>query len=267
MNNTIEHNLLKRFYSTLVLSSIFIIFFIVIVIYMVINQEKNELKLKNEHYSALLVSSIDTMLHELKVSLASDTLEQRSSMFFKNHEFLHAVYLLDKNHKILNSYTRNDDYIVEPNFLLRKLDNGEMLIDRFVYDDNSEVYELVAYNLGDKIVIMLLNIKKMAHLVLDGSKNSYMVDKAGFIYGGVNDNARLNIYDELDLDDDWKISHADFSVFKSKDAWVYYAVNYLPKLKIAVFSEVKISEIFKRYLLVSILIFVCLALLLFIFAE
>ena len=85
MNNTIEHNLLKRFYSTLVLSSIFIIFFIVIVIYMVINQEKNELKLKNEHYSALLVSSIDTMLHELKVSLASDTLEQRSSMFFKNH--------------------------------------------------------------------------------------------------------------------------------------------------------------------------------------
>ena len=73
MNNTIEHNLLKRFFSTLVLSSIIIIFFIVIVIYMVINQEKNELKLKNEHYSALLVSSIDTMLHELKVSLASDT--------------------------------------------------------------------------------------------------------------------------------------------------------------------------------------------------
>ncbi|MDD7091103.1 diguanylate cyclase domain-containing protein [Campylobacter sp.] len=267
MNNTIEHNLLKRFFSTLVLSSIFIIFFIVIVIYMVINQEKNELKLKNEHYSALLVSSIDTMLHELKVSLLSDTLEQRSSMFFKNHEFLHAIYLLDKNHKILNSYTRNDDYIVEPNFLLRKLDNGEMLIDRFIYDDNSEAYELVAYNLNDKILIMLLNIKKMAHFVLDGSKNSYMVDKAGFIYGEVNDNARLNIYDELDLDDDWKISHADFSVFKSKDAWVYYTVNYLPNLKIAVFSEVKISEIFKKYLLVSILIFVCLALLLFIFAE
>ena len=267
MNNTIEHNLLKRFFSTLVLSSIFIIFFIVIVIYMTINQEKNELKLKNEHYSALLVSSIDTMLHELKVSLASDTLEQRSSMFFKNHEFLHAIYLLDKNHKILNSYTRNDDYIVEPNFLLRKLDNGEMLIDRFVYDDNSEVYELVAYNLNDKILIMLLNIKKMAHFVLDGSKNSYMVDKDGFIYDGVNDNAWLNIYDELDLDDDWKNSHADFSVFKSKDAWVYYTVNYLPNLKIAVFSEVKISEIFKKYLLVSILIFVCLALLLFIFAE
>ena len=238
MNNTIEHNLLKRFYSTLVLSSIFTIFFIVIVIYMAINQEKNELKLKNEHYSTLLVSSIDSALRELKASLASDTLEQRSSILFENHEFLHAVYLLDKNHKILNSYTRNDDYIVEPNFLLSKLESGEILIDKFAYDDNkdSEVYELVAYNFNDKTAIMLLNIKKIAHLVLDGSKNSYMVDKDGFIYGGVNDNAWLNIYDELDLDDDWKISHADFSVFKSKDAWVYYAVNYLPKLKIAVFS-------------------------------
>ena len=269
MNNTIEHNLLKRFYSTLVLSSIFTIFFIVIVIYMAINQEKNELKLKNEHYSTLLVSSIDSALRELKASLASDTLEQRSSMLFENHEFLHAVYLLDKNHKILNSYTRNDDYIVEPNFLLSKLDSGEILIDKFAYDDNkdSEVYELVAYNLNDKTAIMLLNIKKIAHLVLDGSKNSYMVDKDGFIYDGVNDNAWLNIYDELSFDDDWKNSHADFSVFKSKDAWVYYAVNYLPKLKIAVFSEVKISEIFKRYLLVGILIFVCLSLLFFILAE
>ena len=269
MNNTIEHNLLKRFYSTLVLSSIFTIFFIVIVIYMAINQEKNELKLKNEHYSTLLVSSIDSALRELKASLASDTLEQRSSILFENHEFLHAVYLLDKNHKILNSYTRNDHYIVEPNFLLSKLESGEILIDKFAYDDNkdSEVYELVAYNLNDKTAIMLLNIKKIARLVLNGSKNSYMVDKDGFIYDGVNDNAWLNIYDELSLDDDWKNSHADFSVFKSKDAWVYYAVDYLPNLKIAVFSEVKISEIFKRYLLVSILIFVCLALLLFIFAE
>ena len=269
MNNTIEHNLLKRFYSTLVLSSIFTIFFIVIVIYMAINQEKNELKLKNEHYSTLLVSSIDSALRELKASLASDTLEQRSSMFFKNHEFLHAIYLLDKNHKILNSYTRNDDYIVEPNFLLSKLESGEILIDKFAYDDNkdSEVYELVAYNLNDKTAIMLLNIKKIARLVLDGSKNSYMVDKDGFIYDGVNDNAWLNIYDELSLDDDWKISHVDFSVFKSKDAWVYYAVDYLPNLKIAVFSEVKISEIFKKYLLVGILIFICLALLFFILAE
>ena len=269
MNNTIEHNLLKRFYSTLVLSSIFTIFFIVIVIYMAINQEKNELKLKNEHYSTLLVSSIDSALRELKVSLASDTLEQRSSMLFENHEFLHAVYLLDKNHKILNSYTRNDDYIVEPNFLLSKLESGEILIDKFAYDDNkdSEVYELVAYNLNDKTAIMLLNIKKIARLVLDGSKNSYMVDKDGFIYDGVNDNAWLNIYDELSFDDDWKNSHADFSVFKSKDAWVYYTVDYLPNLKIAVFSEVKISEIFKRYLLVGILIFVCLALLFFILAE
>ena len=269
MNNTIEHNLLKRFYSTLVLSSIFTIFFIVIVIYMAINQEKNELKLKNEHYSTLLVSSIDSALRELKASLASDTLEQRSSMLFENHEFLHAVYLLDKNHKILNSYTRNDDYIVEPNFLLSKLESGEILIDKFAYDDNkdSEVYELVAYNLNDKTAIMLLNIKKIARLVLDGSKNSYMVDKDGFIYDGVNDNAWLNIYDELSLDDDWKNSHADFSVFKSKDAWVYYAVDYLPNLKIAVFSEVKISEIFKKYLLVGILIFICLALLFFILAE
>ena len=250
MNNTIEHNLLKRFYSTLVLSSIFTIFFIVIAIYMVINQEKNELKLKNEHYSTLLVSSIDSALRELKVSLASDTLEQRSGILFENHEFLHAVYLLDKNHKVLNSYTRNDDYIVEPNFLLSKLESGEILIDKFAYDDNkdSEVYELVAYNLGDKTAIMLLNIKKIARLVLDGSKNSYMVDKDGFIYDGVNDNAWLNIYDELSLNDDWKNSHADFSVFKSKDAWVYYAVDYLPNLKIAVFSDVKISEIFKRYL-------------------
>ena len=269
MNNTIEHNLLKRFYSTLVLSSIFTIFFIVIVIYMAINQEKNELKLKNEHYSTLLVSSIDSALRELKVSLASDTLEQRSSMLFENHEFLHAVYLLDKNHKILNSYTRNDDYIVEPNFLLSKLESGEILIDKFAYDDNkdSEVYELVAYNFNDKTAIMLLNIKKIARLVLDGSKNSYMVDKDGFIYDGANDNAWLNIYDELSLDDDWKNSHADFSVFKSKDAWVYYTVDYLPNLKIAVFSEVKISEIFKRYLLVGILIFVCLSLLFFILAE
>ena len=269
MNNTIEHNLLKRFYSTLVLSSIFTIFFIVIVIYMAINQEKNELKLKNEHYSTLLVSSIDSALRELKASLASDTLEQRSSILFENHEFLHAVYLLDKNHKILNSYTRNDDYIVEPNFLLSELESGEILIDKFAYDDNkdSEVYELVAYNLNDKTAIMLLNIKKIARLVLDGSKNSYMVDKDGFIYDGVNDNAWLNIYDELSLDDDWKNSHADFSVFKSKDAWVYYAVDYLPNLKIAVFSEVKISEIFKRYLLVGILIFICLALLFFILAE
>lgn len=269
MNNTIEHNLLKRFYSTLVLSSIFTIFFIVIVIYMAINQEKNELKLKNEHYSTLLVSSIDSALRELKASLGSDTLEQRSSILFENHEFLHAVYLLDKNHKILNSYTRNDDYIVEPNFLLNKLESGEILIDKFAYDDNkdSEVYELVAYNLNDKTAIMLLNIKKIARLVLNGSKNSYMVDKDGFIYDGVNDNAWLNIYDELSLDDDWKNSHADFSVFKSKDAWVYYAVDYLPNLKIAVFSEVKISEIFKRYLLVSILIFICLALLFFILAE
>lgn len=269
MNNTIEYNLLKRFYSTLVLSSIFTIFFIVIVIYMAINQEKNELKLKNEHYSTLLVSSIDSALRELKASLASDTLEQRSSILFENHEFLHAVYLLDKNHKILNSYTRNDDYIVEPNFLLSELESGEILIDKFAYDDNkdSEVYELVAYNLNDKTAIMLLNIKKIARLVLDGSKNSYMVDKDGFIYDGVNDNAWLNIYDEISLDDDWKNSHADFSVFKSKDAWVYYAVDYLPNLKIAVFSEVKISEIFKRYLLVSILIFICLALLFFILAE
>lgn len=269
MNNTIEHNLLKRFYSTLVLSSIFTIFFIVIVIYMVINQEKNELKLKNEHYSTLLVSSIDSALRELKASLASDTLEQRSSILFENHEFLHAVYLLDKNHKILNSYTRNDDYILEPNFLLSELESGEILIDKFAYDDNkdSEVYELVAYNLNDKTAIMLLNIKKIARLVLDGSKNSYMVDKDGFIYDGVNDNAWLNIYDELSLNDDWKNSHADFSVFKSKDAWVYYTVDYLPNLKIAVFSEVKISEIFKRYLLVGILIFVCLALLFFILAE
>ena len=269
MNNTIEHNLLKRFYSTLVLSSIFTIFFIVIVIYMAINQEKNELKLKNEHYSTLLVSSIDSALRELKASLASDTLEQRSSMLFENHEFLHAVYLLDKNHKILNSYTRNDDYIVEPNFLLSKLDSGEILIDKFAYDDNkdSEVYELVAYNLNDKTAIMLLNIKKIARLVLDGSKNSYMVDKDGFIYDGVNDNAWLNIYDELSFDDDWKNSHADFSILKSKDAWVYYTVDYLPNLKIAVFSEVKISEIFKKYLLVGILIFVCLSLLFFILAE
>ena len=269
MNNTIEHNLLKRFYSTLVLSSIFTIFFIVIVIYMAINQEKNELKLKNEHYSTLLVSSIDSALRELKASLASDTLEQRSSILFENHEFLHAVYLLDKNHKILNSYTRNDDYIVEPNFLLSELESGEILIDKFAYDDNkdSEVYELVAYNLGDKTAIMLLNIKKIARLVLDGSKNSYMVDKDGFIYDGVNDNAWLNIYDELSFDDDWKNSHADFSVFKSKDAWVYYTVDYLPNLKIAVFSDVKISEIFKKYLLVGILIFVCLSLLFFILAE
>lgn len=269
MNNTIEHNLLKRFYSALVFSSIFTIFFIVIVVYMVINQEKNELKLKNEHYSALLVSSIDTILHELKVSLVSDTLEQRSSMLFENHEFLHAIYLLDKNHKILNTYTRNDNYIIEPNFLLSKLGNEEMLIDRFVYDDNkdSEVYKLVAYNLNDKIAIMLLNIKKVAHLVLDGSKDTYMVDKDGFIYAGVNNNTRLNIYDELSLDDDWKISHANFSVFKSKDAWVYYTVNYLPNLKIGVFSEAKISDIFERYLLVSILIFVCFALLLFILVE
>ena len=269
MNNTIEHNLLKRFYSTLVLSSIFTIFFIVIVIYMAINQEKNELKLKNEHYSTLLVSSIYSALRELKVSLASDTLEQRSSMLFENHEFLHAVYLLDKNHKILNSYTRNDDYIVEPNFLLSKLESGEILIDKFAYDDNkdSEVYELVAYNFNDKTAIMLLNIKKIARLVLDGSKNSYMVDKDGFIYDGANDNAWLNIYDELSFDDDWKNSHADFSVFKSKDAWVYYTVDYLPNLKIAVFSDVKISEIFKKYLLVGILIFVCLSLLFFILAE
>ena len=102
---------------------------------------ENELKLKNEHYSTLLVSSIDSALRELKASLASDTLEQRSSILFENHEFLHAVYLLDKNHKILNSYTRNDDYIVEPNFLLRKLDNGEMLVDRCQFT----LYKIIKY--------------------------------------------------------------------------------------------------------------------------
>lgn len=267
MKNSIEYNLLKRFLSTFVLSSVFTIFFVIMAIYMVINEERNNLGLKSEHYSSLVVSNFDAVFSELKVSLASDTLEQRMPMFFKTHSFLHAVYLLDSAHNITQSYISKDDYGFAPNFLLSRLEHDEFFIDKFIYDDRKDgkAYALLAYRYEEQIAVALIDIEKIAILVLDDANDTYMVDKDGFIYAGTNEKEKTNIYDEFVLKEDWKKTHSNYSILGTKKDCFYYTVSYLPDLKLGVFSEMRILDILSKYSYVIFLVclgFACLLLLL-----
>lgn len=248
-NIDISNELLRRLYLVSFIGATFIIFLLVALFTMGAKNEEGKLSIINKYYSSLSVSKVDTVLHDLKLSLTGDDMHKRLKNILSSYSYVEAIYLLDNEKNILESFSKNNLNINKLMFYGLEGAKNDFFVDKFSYnEDKNSSFLLLAYKdrQNPQIAVALISFQKLANELFGEQTSSFLLDKDGYIFSA-NGVKTGNIYDEFYLDEDFKESKGDFIWANKNNKWGYYSIAYIDVIGLGVFSQRFFIDIFTEY--------------------
>lgn len=238
----VSKDLLLRVYLTQITTFCFIIFLCFVIFFNGVRDEKAKLNIQNERYLGLIVSRLDfTLAHMRHVANGETSIE----VLFENKDYIDSVYIIDENSRILEA--KNEQFFlnqkVNYNFFKNCVKDGGYCAQKFPYNNAkpNSAYLALAVAKNNDIIIAFVDIKKMASQLLD--KNAMVLDKDGYF---INDDKASNIYDAIDLSQEFKKINVGFAYNYIDKKWQIYSINYIEKLGLGLFTSENFSDVFAQ---------------------
>ncbi|MDL2346492.1 EAL domain-containing protein [Campylobacter hyointestinalis] len=246
-SDLLSYGLIKRAYLISVLSIVSIISLIIFIFFIKIDKIENNLKTLNLYYMSNIINKIDFINHDFSLLKDSKISTTKFKQIVDSHMFLKAVYILDRDSKIMQTYgdpeQRLDSFLIFDK--KRKFRENGIFISRFVFDNdgNATVFMAIPSYEGTKILAQV-DISKIVHS-LSRTNDTFFIDSSGFLLPGGNGE---NIYDMLSLKNDLK-SNDNYGIsFDGEGGASFYCVHFNDILNIGIVSKKPFLDIFKENL-------------------
>lgn len=245
-NIDISNELLRRLYLVSLIGAGFIIVLFVGLFMMGAKNEENKLSLINKYYASLSVNKIDSVFHDLKISQSSKDANKRLNEILSSYSFVEAIYVLDDEKNIKESFAKNNIYINKLMFYGLAQTKNDFFVDKFSYNNDDRSFLLLALEQESGVLVALLDLGKLSNELFGAGVSNFLLDKDGYIFGA---NKKGNIYDEFSLKDDFKEIKTGliWGGFIGERKLGFYSITHIDLLGISVVSQRFFIDIFSDY--------------------
>lgn len=267
-NLSASKELVRRLKIVSIMCFCFIVFLLGGIFYIGAKNEVTKLALINEHYAALSVSKLDTVLHDIRLALLDDEgvrVRLKDTLYYT--DFVEAIYILDGNQTLIDSFKKNQKLSDDIQFYGFEATNRDVFTDKFVYNDlPDQTFILLAHkpeDIPDRVIVAMISVTKLAN-ELFGKNNdkNYILDNEGFFYSPQLVEQR-NIYDELNFEETgWQTSKSGFGEGLRDGIWRYYAISYVDGISLGFYSQAYFKDLVAQHGLLTGLA-ICIVVLLF----
>ncbi|MFW5624938.1 MAG: hypothetical protein ACOCMW_03975, partial [Campylobacter hyointestinalis] len=183
-SDLLSYGLIKRAYLISVLSIVSIISLIIFIFFIKIDKIENNLKTLNLYYMSNIINKIDFINHDFSLLKDSKISTTKFKQIVDSHMFLKAVYILDKDLKIIQTYGDPEQSL--DSFLIfdkkRKFRENGVFISRFVFDNdgNATVFMAIPTSYEGTKILAQVDISKIVHS-LSMTNDTFFIDSSGFL--------------------------------------------------------------------------------------